>query len=91
MKTTSLVAFIGVTELFQNAEIGYSQTFKPVEYFLGVAFWYLVLTTVWTFIQAAIERKLAASERGEDLSFRERFLEAGNPLQSRMFFRSPSR
>ena len=22
--------------------------FQPVEYFLGVAFWYLVLTTVWT-------------------------------------------
>src|SRR5207244_736380 len=36
IKTTSLVAFIGVTELFQNAEIGLSQTFKPVEYFLSV-------------------------------------------------------
>jgi polar amino acid transport system permease protein len=80
MKTTSLVAFIGVTELFQNAEIGYSQTFKPVEYFLGVAFWYLVLTTIWSFIQAWIERRLAASERGEELSFRERLVAAWMPV-----------
>src|SRR5439155_20597279 len=51
LKTTSLVAFIGVTELFQNAEIGYSESFKPVEYFAAVAFWYLVLTSVWSVIQ----------------------------------------
>ena len=72
LKNTSLLFAIGVYEMFADAEIGYSNSFQPVEYFLGVAFWYLVLTTVWTFIQAAIERKLAASERGEELSFRER-------------------
>src|SRR5439155_10585107 len=59
MKTSSLVFFIGVTELFGDAEIRYSTTFKPVEYFLAVAFWYLVLTSVWSVIQAQIERKLA--------------------------------
>ena len=80
MKTTSLVAFIGVTELFQNAEIGYSQTFKPVEYFAAVAFWYLVLTTIWSLIQARIERRLAASERGEELSMRERLQAAWSPV-----------
>jgi polar amino acid transport system permease protein len=72
LKNTSLLFAIGVYEMFADAEIGYSNSFQPVEYFLGVAFWYLVLTTVWTFIQAAIERRLAASERGEELSFRER-------------------
>src|SRR6478752_6460430 len=56
LKTTSLLAFIGVTELFQDAEIHYSQTFKPVEYFAAVAFWYLVLTSIWSVIQAWIER-----------------------------------
>ncbi|TML84726.1 MAG: amino acid ABC transporter permease [Actinobacteria bacterium] len=80
IKTTSLVAFIGVTELFQNAEIGLSQTFKPVEYFLSVAFWYLVLTAVWSVIQAWIERKLAVSERGEELSWRERIAAAWTPV-----------
>lgn len=82
LKTTSLVFTIGVYEMFADAEIHYSQNFKPVETFLAVAFWYLVLTTVWTFIQAAIERKLAASERGEELSFRERLVAAWTPVGS---------
>ena len=80
LKTTSLLAFIGVTELFQDAEIHYSNDFKPVEYFAAVAFWYLVLTTIWSFIQAAIERKLAADEHSDDLSFRERIMRAWAPV-----------
>src|SRR6266700_7258904 len=84
MKTTSLIFFIGVTELFGDAEIRYSTTFKPVEYFLAVAFWYLVLTTVWSLIQAQIERKLAVSERGDELSFRERVAAAWLPAAMRI-------
>src|SRR6266545_1404829 len=80
MKTTSLLAFIGVYELFQDADVHYSNTFQPVEYFIAVAFWYLVLTSVWTVIQAQIERKLAASERGDELSFRERMAAAWSPV-----------
>jgi polar amino acid transport system permease protein len=80
LKNTSLLFTIGVYEMFADAEIGYSNSFLPAEYFLGVAFWYLVLTTVWTFIQASIERKLAASERGEELSFFERLQAAWNPI-----------
>jgi polar amino acid transport system permease protein len=83
MKTTSLVSFIGVYELFQDAEVHYSNTFQPVEYFLAVAFWYLVLTTIWSFIQASIERRLAVSDRGEELSFRERLVAAWAPVQGR--------
>lgn len=84
MKTSSLVFFIGVTELFGDAEIRYSTTFKPVEYFLAVAFWYLVLTSVWSLIQAQIERKLAVSERGDELSFRERVVAAWLPSAMRI-------
>jgi polar amino acid transport system permease protein len=81
LKNTSLVFTIGVYELFADAEIGYSRSFQPAEFFLAVAFWYLVLTTVWTFIQAWIERRLAASERGDDdLTFRERVIAAWNPV-----------
>ncbi len=82
LKTTSLVFTIGVYEMFADAEIRYSQTFKPVEYFLAVAFWYLVLTGVWSVIQAQIERKLAASERGDEISFRERLVAAWTPMQA---------
>jgi polar amino acid transport system permease protein len=74
LKTTSLLFFIGVMELWGNAEIGYSQTFQPVEYFMAVALWYLLLTTIWAFIQSWVERKLAASDRDDSaLTWSERF------------------
>jgi polar amino acid transport system permease protein len=79
LKTTSLLTIIAVQEMFQDAENRYSQSFKPVEYFGAVAVWYLLLTTIWTFVQAAIERKLTESERGEEASFRERLIEAWTP------------
>jgi polar amino acid transport system permease protein len=79
MKNTSLLAFIGVYEAFADAQQGYSATFNN-SYFIVVAFWYLMLTTVWTFIQAWIERRLAKSEQGEDLSFGERLALAWNPI-----------
>jgi polar amino acid transport system permease protein len=82
MKTTSLLAFIGVYELFQDAEVHYSNTFQPVEYFLAVAWWYLLLTLVWALIQAQIERRLAASERSEKPTIRERLAAAWTPAQS---------
>jgi polar amino acid transport system permease protein len=82
LKTTSLVFTIGVYEMFADAEIRYSQTFKPVEFFAAVAFWYLVLTGVWSVIQAYIERRLSASERGDELSFFQRLAEAWTPVQA---------
>jgi polar amino acid transport system permease protein len=74
LKTTSLLAFIGVYELFLDADVHYSTTFKPVEYFSAVAVWYLLLTTLWSLIQVQIERKLGASEREEGESWVARFL-----------------
>jgi polar amino acid transport system permease protein len=78
MKNTSLVYTIGVFEMFAYAEQNYSQFFIA-DYFLAIALWYLFLTTVWTFIQAYIERRLAVSERDE-LSFRERLELSWNPM-----------
>jgi polar amino acid transport system permease protein len=82
LKTTSLVYAIGAYELFSDAEIRYSTHFKPVEYFGAVAFWYLVLTGVWTVIQAQIERKLAVSERGDELSFWQRLVQIWTPVEA---------
>jgi polar amino acid transport system permease protein len=79
LKTSSLAYTIGVYELFADAEQNYSHTFIA-DYFIAVAFWYLVLTTVWTIIQAWIERRLAVSERGDELTFRERVVAAWNPV-----------
>jgi polar amino acid transport system permease protein len=79
LKTTSLLAFIGVYELFQDAEVHYSNTFQPVEYFLAVAWWYLLLTLVWALIQTQIEHRLAASERDGRLTIRQRLVAAWTP------------
>ena len=79
MKTTSLVSIISVYELFNDAQQGYSQTFRS-EYFIAVAFWYLILTTAWTFVQATIERRLAASDRGDALASESVSAAAWNPV-----------
>jgi polar amino acid transport system permease protein len=78
MKNTSLVYTIGVFEMFAYAEQNYSQTFIA-DYFLAIALWYLVLTTVWTFIQLWIERRLSVSDRVDALSLGERLLLAWDP------------
>lgn len=58
MKMTSILSIIGVSEMFLVAQSISSVTFKTFEIFIVVALYYLLLTTVWTFIQAAIERSL---------------------------------
>ena len=82
LKNTSLVFSIGVYEMFSDAEIHYSTTFQPVEFFGAVAVWYLVLTGVWSVIQAQIERNLSASDRGDELPLGQRLLQAWTPVQA---------
>jgi polar amino acid transport system permease protein len=74
LKTTSLLSFIGVYEIFRDAQLSYSQNFQPVEVFVAVALWYLVLTTVWSLIQVQIERRLGASDIAEDEGWATRLL-----------------
>jgi polar amino acid transport system permease protein len=59
MKTTSLLSVIGLQEMFQTAQSINSATFKTFEIFLVAACYYLALTTIWSFVQRFIERKLA--------------------------------
>ena len=63
IKMTSLLAFIGIYELFFDAQITYSNTFKPVEVFTAVAIWYIIITTIWNVLQRIIEHRLARSDR----------------------------
>ncbi|HEY8980711.1 MAG TPA: amino acid ABC transporter permease [Streptomyces sp.] len=59
MKSTSVLSVIGLQEMFLTAQSINSATFKTFEIFLVVACYYLALTTVWSFVQRFIERKLA--------------------------------
>jgi polar amino acid transport system permease protein len=59
MKSTSLLSVIGLQEMFLTAQSINSATFKTFEIFLVAACYYLALTTVWSFVQRFIERRLA--------------------------------
>jgi len=60
MKSTSILSIIGVSEVFLVTQSISSATFKTFEIFLVAAVYYLLLTTVWTFAQSWIERRLNA-------------------------------
>ena len=63
LKTTSLLVVLSVTELFVTFEqlnASGPTVFHPFELFLAAAVWYLLLTTIWSVIQAWIERRLGA-------------------------------
>lgn len=59
MKSTSLLSVIGLQEMFLTAQAINSATFKTFEIFLTVAVYYLLLTTLWGFVQQWIERRFA--------------------------------
>ena len=58
MKTTSLMVVISAGELFFGFEQVNSRIFKPFELFIAASLYYLLLTTIWSFIQARIESGL---------------------------------
>ncbi|AZS42777.1 amino acid ABC transporter permease [Microbacterium oleivorans] len=60
MKSTSILSVIGVSEMFQVGSTMSAATFKVFEVYIVVAIYYLLLTTVWTLIQTAIENWLNA-------------------------------
>jgi len=61
LKTTSLLVVIAVPELyvtFEQLNGSGSSQFHPFELFLACACWFLLLTTIWSIIQAFIERRV---------------------------------
>ncbi len=62
LKNTSLVFVIGVADLLGAAQARGTSFGAPLEFLFLASVWYLILTAIWGFIQAAIERKLNASE-----------------------------
>ena len=63
LKNSSLASAIGLFELLYAAQNIYSVNFKFMELLVVAAVWYLVFTTAFSFLQAEIERLLAAGER----------------------------
>jgi polar amino acid transport system permease protein len=61
LKNTSVAAFISLDELYGTARTIGDPIFGNLELLVTAALWYLLLTTIWGFIQGIIERRLNAS------------------------------
>ena len=77
LKTTSLLFVLGVVETYNHYNIAQGDNFLPFEEYLGCALWFLLMTTIWGFIQARIEQRfargtLATASQGP--GWRDRFL-----------------
>ena len=87
LKTTSLLVAISVAEIyvvFSRKNASGPTVFHPFELFIAAAIWYLLLTTIWGFFQARIERRLARGTGvgSDDISLRERLF-GGRVARSR--------
>lgn len=60
LRTTSLLSVISVEELLRTTNMAINETFRSVELYAVAALYYLAMTTAWTLVQAAIERRFAA-------------------------------
>jgi polar amino acid transport system permease protein len=63
LKNTSLASVIGLLELLRAARRVWSDNFAIMEMLVVASFWYLLMTTVFSILQAEAERQLAAGER----------------------------
>ena len=63
MKATSLVSVIAVTDLLHAAQLIYSNNYQTIPLLLVACIWYFILTSLLSFAQSRVEKRLARSER----------------------------
>ncbi len=85
LKTTSIASVIGLLELTGSAEVYGSQAFVIFELLIVATVYYLLLTTLWGYIQNWIENRLdpdrveARIDPGDRKNFTQRLIGFGNP------------
>jgi polar amino acid transport system permease protein len=63
LKATSITSVISMEELMRRSQMVMQEHFHVLEVFCVAAIYYLVLTTVWGFVQERLERRFGASTR----------------------------
>jgi polar amino acid transport system permease protein len=63
VKDSSLVSFIGMTELFQTSRNLAASTFQPLTMYMIVSLYYLAIVLALTFLVNRLEHRLAAHRR----------------------------
>jgi polar amino acid transport system permease protein len=81
LKTTSLISVIGVVETYNHYVILQGNNYRPFEAYAACAIWFLLMTTIWSFFQARIEKRFARGTstgstvaNGPDFSLRARMV-----------------
>lgn len=64
IKATAMVSIIAMDDLLYSVQAIYNQNFQIIPLLIVAVLWYLVITSILTFIQSRIERKFAKGERG---------------------------
>lgn len=72
LKYSSLAYTISYTELLQSANKIYTANFLVIELLFTVSLWYILLTTVFTFLQQILERRLGRGVPGAKASYSSR-------------------
>jgi len=65
LKTTSLASAASLFELFNTASQIGANSFILLDLLIVAAFWYLLMTTIWGFVQSALESKYNPSNNEE--------------------------
>ena len=64
LKTTSLLSLLSVYELYNTFSVAQGRSYASFELFGACAIWYLLLTTIWGFVQSRIEKRLSRGQAG---------------------------
>jgi polar amino acid transport system permease protein len=83
LKTSSLVAFIALTDLLYSATIIYAATYQTIQLLIVASLWYLICTTVLSIGQYYVERYYARGARGQARTLQDFWL---NVTDIRPFF-----
>jgi polar amino acid transport system permease protein len=59
LKTTSLISVLSVVETYEHYVIIQGLNYRPFEAYAACALWFLLMTTIWGFVQARIEVRFA--------------------------------
>jgi polar amino acid transport system permease protein len=65
LKTSSMASTIAFTELLHRAQIIYFVNAKVIELLIVAASWYMIIVTLFTFIQMGVERRFARGQGHE--------------------------
>ncbi|QRM36156.1 amino acid ABC transporter permease [Microvirga sp. VF16] len=66
LKFTSLVSVLALPDLLYSAQMVYARTYQTVPLLLVATIWYLVLTTILTVVEHAVEHRLKAEHNAKN-------------------------